>query len=137
MAFSVDMGNIGEITLEDTTSQSVTLGWKLVSSTNWQQPSFLLTWEVGEQKRQKRAVDNQIVVKETKATINDLKPDTSYKVAVAPYSDSTQVSGSPKVVSITTSEEVKVGGITVRIPALMNIVLAAIASDEYSDGDDK
>ncbi|CAL1277585.1 unnamed protein product, partial [Larinioides sclopetarius] len=108
----VDLGIIGEITLEDTTSESVTLGWKLVSSSNWQQPSFLVTWEVVDQRRRKREVENQIVVKEPKATINELKPDTSYKVAVAPYSDSTEVSGSPKVVKITTAEEVGVGGIT-------------------------
>ncbi|KAF8781594.1 Adhesion G protein-coupled receptor L3 like protein [Argiope bruennichi] len=107
----VDLGNIGKITLEDTTSRSVTLGWELLSSANWQKPSFLVTWEVTEERRRKRAVDNQVVVKETKATINDLKPDTSYKVAVAPYSDTTQVSGSPKVVNITTAEDVKAGGI--------------------------
>lgn len=102
--FSVDLGKIGKITLEDTTPRSVTLGWEMVSSSNWQQPSFLVTWDVVGQRLQKRSVDNQIVVKETKATINDLKPETSYKVAVAPYSDSTQVSGSAKEVNITTTE---------------------------------
>ncbi|GIX73307.1 hypothetical protein CEXT_715631 [Caerostris extrusa] len=163
------------------------MGWTLVGVSNWQQPSFLVTWEVEGEKRRKRSAENQMVVRDTEATLKDLKPGTSYKVAIAPYVDSTQVSGSEKSTTVNTMEGMRprpsylcvavsallqfffqsafqfmfleslllctvlkdylpalcaprnpltLAAVGFGVPAVMNIVLAAIASDGYSDGND-
>ncbi|GFU11235.1 c-type lectin domain-containing protein [Nephila pilipes] len=101
----VDLGDIGDITVEDVTSRSLTLAWSMVSNTKWQQPSYLVTWESPSENRKKREADNQIVVKDSGITISDLKPGTSYKVAVAPYTETTQIGGSSKEITVSTSEE--------------------------------
>ncbi|GFW15419.1 fibronectin type-III domain-containing protein [Trichonephila clavipes] len=101
---SVDLGNIGDITLEDVTSSSLTLVWFMASSTKWQQPSYLVEWESTDENRKKREADNQLIVKDSGITIGDLKPDTSYRVSVTPYTDTTQIGGSPKEITVSTKE---------------------------------
>ncbi|GFR22247.1 fibronectin type-III domain-containing protein [Trichonephila clavata] len=100
----VDLGNIGDITVEDVTSSSLTLVWSMASSTKWQQPSYLVEWESTDENRKKREADNQLVVKDSGITIGDLKPDTSYRVSVTPYTDKTQIGGSPKEITVSTKE---------------------------------
>lgn len=69
----------------------------------WQKPSFLITWnEISA--RKKRSVDNQLVTKDSPASIEGLKPGTKYRVAVAPYTEAGEVIGDSKEMSVTTRE---------------------------------
>ncbi|KAG8192807.1 hypothetical protein JTE90_019123 [Oedothorax gibbosus] len=89
----INLGDIGDIVVEDVTPTSLKLEWTLDLNCKWKKPSFLVTWDdlSANQKRQKRSAANQIVVKDAETTISKLQPGTSYQVAVAPYSDETQV----------------------------------------------
>ena len=97
------LGEIGEVLVEDVTPKSLTISWTMKSGSNWQKPSFLITWSE-DSIRKKRSVDNQLVSSDSPVSLKDLKPSTKYSVALAPYAETGKVTGDSKEISATTSD---------------------------------
>ncbi|XP_035224629.1 uncharacterized protein LOC118197229 isoform X2 [Stegodyphus dumicola] len=110
----IDLGDIGDILVQDVTMTSLKIGWTMVSDTNWKERSFMVTWEsTSSTQRRKREIEiYQKVVKDTSAVIEDLKPGTTYRVAVAPHAESIIAEESGKEVIVSTRENVVTAGYT-------------------------
>lgn len=91
-SFQVNLGSIQNLAVDDVTTASFTVSWTLGSASNWEKPSFLVTWnEIAS--RRKREVENQLVSDTSPATVENLKSGTEYRVAVAPYAKAAESSG--------------------------------------------
>ncbi|XP_054706745.1 uncharacterized protein LOC129216555 [Uloborus diversus] len=100
----IDLGNIGDIYVEEITTKSLSISWSMSSDSKWYKPSFVVAWQSTDERRRKRETKDEVVIEDPSVKIQGLTPGTKYKVAVAPYAEGENTDGNSKEIVVATRE---------------------------------